>query len=53
LTPVILAGLRTNNKYSPFPEEINRILTTHIADLHFAPTKWAAQVTLPLTLDRS
>jgi len=37
------AGLRTDNKYSPFPEEINRILTTHIADLHFAPTKWAAQ----------
>lgn len=37
------AGLRTDNKYSPFPEEINRILTTHLADLHFAPTKWAAQ----------
>ena len=32
------AGLRTYNKYSPFPEEINRILTGHIADLHFAPT---------------
>lgn len=32
------AGLRTKNKYSPFPEEINRILTSHIADLHFAPT---------------
>jgi UDP-N-acetylglucosamine 2-epimerase (non-hydrolysing) len=32
------AGLRTHNKYSPFPEEINRITTTHIADLHFAPT---------------
>jgi len=32
------AGLRTNNKYQPFPEEINRKLTTHIADLHFAPT---------------
>jgi hypothetical protein len=43
LAPVILAGLRTNNKYSPFPEEINRILTSHIADLHFAPTKWAAK----------
>ena len=36
------AGLRTGNRFSPFPEEINRILTTHIADLHFAPTKWAA-----------
>ena len=33
------AGLRTWNKFSPFPEEINRVLTTRIADLHFAPTK--------------
>ena len=33
------AGLRTFNKYSPFPEEMNRILTGHIADLHFAPTQ--------------
>jgi UDP-N-acetylglucosamine 2-epimerase len=33
------AGLRTWNKYSPFPEEINRSLTTKIVDLHFAPTK--------------
>ena len=32
------AGLRTWNKYSPFPEEINRVLATHIADLHFPPT---------------
>ncbi len=32
------AGLRTNNKYNPFPEEINRRLLSHIADLHFAPT---------------
>lgn len=32
------AGLRTWNKLSPFPEEINRVLTTRIADLHFAPT---------------
>jgi UDP-N-acetylglucosamine 2-epimerase (non-hydrolysing) len=32
------AGLRTDNKYSPFPEEINRRLITHIADFHFAPT---------------
>jgi UDP-N-acetylglucosamine 2-epimerase (non-hydrolysing) len=35
------AGLRTRNKYAPFPEEINRVLTTHIVDLHFAPTEWA------------
>ena len=33
------AGLRTNNKYSPFPEEINRQLLSKIADLHFAPTQ--------------
>ena len=32
------AGLRTYDKYSPFPEEINRVLTGHIADFHFAPT---------------
>ncbi|MCX6383283.1 MAG: UDP-N-acetylglucosamine 2-epimerase (non-hydrolyzing) [Actinobacteria bacterium] len=33
------AGLRTYNKYNPFPEEINRQLVSKIADLHFAPTK--------------
>jgi UDP-N-acetylglucosamine 2-epimerase (non-hydrolysing) len=32
------AGLRTGNKYSPFPEEMNRRLTSVIADYHFAPT---------------
>lgn len=32
------AGLRTFNKYSPFPEEMNRNLTGKIAELHFAPT---------------
>ena len=32
------AGLRTYNKYSPFPEETNRTLTTKLADFHFAPT---------------
>ncbi|MFC0297335.1 non-hydrolyzing UDP-N-acetylglucosamine 2-epimerase [Geobacillus jurassicus] len=35
------AGLRTWNKYSPFPEEMNRQLTGVMADLHFAPTKRA------------
>lgn len=32
------AGLRTRNKYSPFPEELNRTLTGRLAELHFAPT---------------
>ncbi|HEX3077684.1 MAG TPA: UDP-N-acetylglucosamine 2-epimerase (non-hydrolyzing), partial [Lachnospiraceae bacterium] len=32
------AGLRTFNKYSPFPEEMNRNLTGRIAELHFSPT---------------
>ncbi len=32
------AGLRTHNKYSPYPEEINRRLTGCMTDLHFAPT---------------
>jgi UDP-N-acetylglucosamine 2-epimerase (non-hydrolysing) len=37
------AGLRTWNKYSPFPEEMNRQLTGVMADLHFAPTEKSAQ----------
>ena len=37
------AGLRTWDKSAPFPEEINRVLTTHLVDLHFAPTKWAKE----------
>jgi UDP-N-acetylglucosamine 2-epimerase (non-hydrolysing) len=36
------AGLRTQNKYSPFPEEMNRQLTGVLADLHFAPTAKSA-----------
>jgi len=35
------AGLRTHNKWHPFPEEINRRLATTMADLHFAPTSWS------------
>lgn len=37
------AGLRTYNKYSPFPEEINRKLTSNLADFHFAPTETSKQ----------
>ncbi|MCL0086753.1 UDP-N-acetylglucosamine 2-epimerase (non-hydrolyzing) [Thermodesulfovibrionales bacterium] len=37
----IEAGLRTGNRYSPFPEEINRRLTSVMTDFHFAPTKGA------------
>lgn len=36
------AGLRTWNKLSPYPEEMNRQLTGVLADLHFAPTDWSA-----------
>lgn len=35
------AGLRTGNKYSPYPEEMNRKLTGALTDLHFAPTTTA------------
>lgn len=37
------AGLRTHNKYAPYPEEINRAITGVLADLHFAPTVAAKQ----------
>lgn len=37
------AGLRTYNKYSPYPEEMNRQLTGVLADLHFAPTVQARE----------
>ncbi|AVB09263.1 MULTISPECIES: non-hydrolyzing UDP-N-acetylglucosamine 2-epimerase [Bacillus amyloliquefaciens group] len=37
------AGLRTGNKYSPFPEELNRQMTGALADIHFAPTQQAKQ----------
>ncbi|MDB4868782.1 MAG: UDP-N-acetylglucosamine 2-epimerase [Cohnella sp.] len=36
------AGLRTWNKLSPYPEEMNRQLTGVLADIHFAPTDWSA-----------
>ncbi|MBI3694984.1 MAG: UDP-N-acetylglucosamine 2-epimerase (non-hydrolyzing), partial [Acidobacteria bacterium] len=37
------AGLRTWDKFQPYPEEINRVLTTQVSDLHFAATEEAAQ----------
>ncbi|OQX64370.1 MAG: UDP-N-acetylglucosamine 2-epimerase (non-hydrolyzing) [Anaerolineaceae bacterium 4572_5.1] len=37
------AGLRTHDKWQPFPEEINRRVAGVTADLHFAPTKWSRQ----------
>ncbi len=37
------AGLRTGDKFQPFPEEINRRVAGVVADLHFAPTEWARQ----------
>lgn len=37
------AGLRTYDMYSPFPEEVNRVLTGHMAALHFAPTRRNAE----------
>lgn len=39
----IEAGLRTYNKYQPYPEEINRVIVDRLADLLFAPTEWARQ----------
>jgi len=36
------AGLRTGNPRQPFPEEMNRVLTTRLAALHLAATRWAA-----------
>ncbi|MCE9644810.1 MAG: UDP-N-acetylglucosamine 2-epimerase (non-hydrolyzing) [Chloroflexi bacterium] len=37
------AGLRTHDKWQPFPEEINRRIAGVTADLHFAPTDWSRQ----------
>lgn len=44
-TPIahIEAGLRTGNRFFPFPEEANRLLTAVLADYHFAPTETAKQ----------
>lgn len=37
------AGLRTGDKFQPFPEELNRMVAGIAADLHFAPTEWSRQ----------
>ncbi|MDH5201995.1 MAG: UDP-N-acetylglucosamine 2-epimerase (non-hydrolyzing) [Nitrospirota bacterium] len=39
----IEAGLRSFHKFSPFPEETNRVLVSHVADYHFAPTDKAKE----------
>lgn len=45
------AGLRTYNKYSPWPEEINRQITGRLAKYHFAPTNWNKQNLLSEGID--
>lgn len=45
------AGLRTHNKYNPFPEEMNRVLAAPLADYHFAPTTMAEQNLLREAVD--
>ena len=47
------AGLRTHDKWQPFPEEINRRIAGVTADLHFAPTEWARQNLLKEGVDDS
>jgi UDP-N-acetylglucosamine 2-epimerase (non-hydrolysing) len=47
------AGLRTHNKWHPFPEEINRRIATVTADLHFAPTEWSKGNLLRESVDPS
>ncbi len=49
----IEAGLRTGNLDHPFPEEMNRILTTRVASLHFAPTASARSALLDEGVDES
>lgn len=47
------AGLRTNNKFAPFPEEMNRRLTGKLTDHHFAPTQKAKESLLNEGVDQS
>lgn len=47
------AGLRTYDKYSPYPEEMNRQMVSNIADIHFAPTKQSAENLINEGIDES
>jgi UDP-N-acetylglucosamine 2-epimerase (non-hydrolysing) len=47
------AGLRTHDKWQPFPEEINRRVAGVTADMHFAPTDWSKQNLLNEGIDES
>jgi UDP-N-acetylglucosamine 2-epimerase (non-hydrolysing) len=47
------AGLRTHDKWQPFPEEINRRIAGVTADLHFAPTEWSKRNLLREGIDES
>ncbi|MFA5104358.1 MAG: UDP-N-acetylglucosamine 2-epimerase (non-hydrolyzing) [Candidatus Margulisiibacteriota bacterium] len=49
----IEAGLRTGHKYNPFPEEMNRKMTTALADIHFAPTETSLENLLKEGVPRS
>lgn len=48
----IEAGLRTKDKYRPFPEEVNRQLTDYLSDLHFAPTNSAKRNLLKMGIKK-
>lgn len=47
------AGLRSHDPYSPFPEELNRRLTSVLASIHFAPTEIARQALLAENLSKA
>lgn len=47
------AGLRTHDKWAPFPEEVNRRIAGVVADLHFAPTDWSKNNLLREGVDES
>jgi UDP-N-acetylglucosamine 2-epimerase (non-hydrolysing) len=47
------AGLRTGKKYYPFPEEMNRRLTSAVADIHFAPTQTSVNNLLSEGINKS